>query len=138
MKKHIAVGFSGGVDSCVAALLLKEQGFDVTAVTLDLTGSMPACGELMEKTIEDAKEAAQTIGIKHVVSSEWRNAFSDIVVDSFAGEYLRGRTPNPCIICNPRVKFKALFSIAEQMGCELVATGHYARGGYSENTARIS
>lgn len=130
--KSVIVGFSGGVDSCVAALLLKEQGFDVIAVTLDLTGGIPSCAQGMKKITAEAYEAAKKIGIKHIVSSEYRGAFSDIVVDSFVGEYLRGRTPNPCVICNPRVKFKALFSIASHFGCELVATGHYARSGFDE------
>ncbi len=130
MGKKVLVGFSGGVDSAVAAFLLKEQGFDVTAMTLDLTGELPTCQERMKETIADAREAAERIGIKHIVSSDYRELFTDVVINSFVGEYLRGRTPNPCVVCNPRVKFRALFSTAKKLGCDVVATGHYARCGY--------
>lgn len=119
MKTRIAVGMSGGVDSSVAALLLKEQGYDCIGVTM-LTW------EDGEKTVEDAAQVAASIGIPHYVV-DFREEFRTCVMEYFAGEYLRGRTPNPCVICNRHVKWNSLLKRAGELGAEQIATGHYAR-----------
>ena len=120
MKKKIVVGMSGGVDSSAAALMLKERGYDVIGVTLRLTDSD------VSGTIDDARRVAQTIGIDHEVV-DLREVFEREVIEYFTKEYLSGATPNPCVICNQKIKFGAMLDIAHGMGAEKIATGHYVR-----------
>lgn len=116
----VFVGMSGGVDSSVAAFLLKEQGYHVEGVTLRLKP-----GNLADKDIEDAQCIADTVGIKlHVL--DLRDYFKKKVMDYFAHEYLKGSTPNPCVVCNRMIKFGAMMDYAMQNGADLIATGHYA------------
>jgi tRNA-specific 2-thiouridylase len=128
----VAVAMSGGVDSSVAAASLCEEGYEVVGVTFRMwvEGSGPAppgpAGRCSLFDVEAAAGAARVLGIKHVVIDlRWR--FFSEVVEPFAREYLRGRTPNPCVECNRRVKFPALVEAAAAEGADLVATGHYAR-----------
>ena len=116
----VAVGISGGVDSAVAALLLKEQGHEVVGVTMTLGRADEA------KSLAEAKAAAEKLGIKLQVfdfSREWNSC----VLDYIRTTYLGGKTPNPCVRCNETVKFGLLPQAAFEMGCERFATGHYAR-----------
>ena len=115
----LAVAMSGGVDSSLSAALLVEAGFAVTGFTMRLSGSSgPA--------IEDAARVAAYLDIPHQVV-DLRDRFECEVVTSFVSEYLAGRTPNPCVRCNPRLKWGALREAAQAAGCDLLATGHYAR-----------
>lgn len=116
MKEKIAIGLSGGVDSAVAAGLLKEEGYEVIALTMD-TGSPGVA--------EDARIVAEQLGIQHECV-DVKKIFQDEVTDYFVNEYLEGRTPNPCVECNPRIKWQALMKAAEEFGAHLFATGHYA------------
>jgi tRNA-specific 2-thiouridylase len=115
----VAIAMSGGVDSSVAAALLKQSGHDVFGVTMDL-GSRSAA------SIESAREAAGRLGIPHAVI-DLRDVFERRVIDGFCREYARGRTPNPCVVCNREIKFGALRERAVAMGADLIATGHHAR-----------
>lgn len=124
MMKKVIVTMSGGVDSAVAALLLKRQGFDVTGVTLNLLPDNENSDD-----IRDAAETAASLGIPHFIL-DMRKEFSENVIDYFCREYLFGRTPNPCVRCNRLVKLGALAKIAAEKGFDLLATGHYARLGY--------
>ncbi len=129
MSMNVMVAMSGGVDSSVAAALLKEQGCRVTGVTMcfNLPGSATrkpgCCGQ---QGIEDAQAVARELGIPHHVLG-FADALEREVVAPFCAEYLRGRTPNPCVWCNERLKFAALLDKARAMGFGHVATGHYAR-----------
>lgn len=130
MKKKVMLGMSGGVDSSVAALLLLRQGYDVTGVTMKLrpdeymTGSLSGgCCSLDD--IDDARRVAYQLGIDHFVLN-FTDVFSEKVIDYFADEYQRGRTPNPCIACNTFVKFDALLRRALTLGYDYIATGHYS------------
>ena len=122
----ILVGMSGGVDSSVSASLLLEKGYEVIGVTLKLVESSN------EDFISDAKEVAKILGIEHHVL-DLRKEFSEKVEDYFAKEYLEGRTPNPCAMCNPTIKFGLMLDYALSLGCSHLATGHYAKIIYDEN-----
>ena len=131
MKKKVLVGMSGGVDSSVAAFLLKEQGYDVTGITMRMWRESDClCGEdgsLCENTeAEDAARVAKTLGIPFFVM-DFSQKFKSHVIDYFVEEYLQGRTPNPCIVCNRYVKWEALLAHCLSSGAEYIATGHYAR-----------
>ncbi|MCI8512222.1 MAG: tRNA 2-thiouridine(34) synthase MnmA [Lachnospiraceae bacterium] len=129
MKEKVVVGMSGGVDSSVAACLLKEQGYEVIGVTMQIwqEEALPAedgcCGL---SAVEDARRVAWSLGIPHYVMN-FRREFKENVIDYFTREYLCGRTPNPCIACNRYVKWEALLSRAMGLGADYIATGHYAR-----------
>jgi tRNA-uridine 2-sulfurtransferase len=131
--KRVVVAMSGGVDSSVAAALLKEKGFDVTGITMNLF-SLPkelcrsdelrsCCGW---KATEDAHEVALRLGIPHFVA-DFRREFERSVIADFCREYGRGRTPNPCIRCNEQIKFTLLLDRARRLGADYIATGHHAR-----------
>ena len=133
---------SGGVDSSVAAVLLKERGFDVTGITMNLF-SLPkelcrsdelrsCCGW---KATEDAHDVAMRLGIPHFVA-DFRREFERSVIADFCREYRRGRTPNPCIRCNEHIKFTLLLDRARRLGADYIATGHHARVVFSRAKKR--
>lgn len=131
-KGTVVVGMSGGVDSSVAAYLLKEQGYNVIGVTMQIwqkenwndTADNGGCCGL--SAVDDARRVANSIGIPHYVMN-FRKNFEETVIKYFVNEYKNGRTPNPCIACNRYVKWEALLNRARQIGADYIATGHYAR-----------
>jgi tRNA-specific 2-thiouridylase len=129
-KQRVSVGMSGGVDSSVAAHLLKKQGYDVIGLTF--RGWPQDCRSIKEdkccgpQAVADARMVAHSLDIPYYVIDEIET-FQREVMDYFAGEYKRGRTPNPCVICNEKVKFGSLLRKARALGAEMIATGHYAR-----------
>lgn len=130
----VFVGVSGGVDSAVAALLLKQQGYHVVGVTMQLFGSrLPRTTGARE--VEDARRVCDALGIEHVVT-DFSEEFCRLVVDEFAAEYRRGRTPNPCILCNRALKFGAMWEFVRERGADAIATGHYARRSFDEASGR--
>ncbi|TET64707.1 tRNA 2-thiouridine(34) synthase MnmA [Candidatus Aerophobetes bacterium] len=142
----VAVAMSGGVDSSVAAALLKEKGYEVIGVTMKVwdgetlpaNGTRHACyGPGEEEDLEDARKVAQVLGIPLNIF-DLRQEYKIEVLDYFCHEYLSGRTPNPCIRCNRRVKFDALLEKARDTGIEFdyFATGHYARVEHDESKSR--
>ena len=134
-NKTVVVGMSGGVDSSVAAAMLKEQGHNVVGVTMVLWQADDGCGSLA--AVEDARRVAEVIGIRHEVL-DFREVFCAQVVDAFAAAYIAGRTPNPCILCNRHVKWEALLAQARVLGAEYIATGHYARVCQHAETGRYT
>lgn len=117
MNKKVAVAMSGGVDSSLTAALLLERGFEVFGVTMLLDD---------DKNLSDAQKVCEHLEISHHVA-DFREIFRDKVENYFVEEYLRGRTPNPCVRCNREIKFGALFDFADELGADFLATGHYAR-----------
>lgn len=114
----VLLGMSGGVDSSTAAMLLLRAGHEVTGATLVMH-------DIHEKAAADAREAAMALGIQHV-TVDMREDFEKYVLSPFVSEYEKGRTPNPCVLCNGYIKFPALLKTADELGCDYIATGHYA------------
>lgn len=124
MGKKIVVGMSGGVDSSVAAYLLKKEGYEVIGVSMQMW--CPKGAEDTHDVTKDAKRVAEQLGIGFQ-TLDFQTEFRHAVMDYFAGEYLLGRTPNPCIVCNRLIKWEALLNRAKELGAAEIATGHYAR-----------
>jgi len=141
MKERVVVGMSGGVDSSVAAYLLKKQGYEVIGVTMKLRSNedferdsgKDSCCSL--SSVEDARRVCDKLDIPFYVMN-FTEIFEEKVVNYFVNEYFRGRTPNPCIACNKYVKFDALLIKAKALEAKYVATGHYARVFYDSNINR--
>ncbi len=125
-RLHILIAMSGGVDSSVAAALLKEKGHRVTGVTLSIASSEICGHDALEKSVHDARRVAEFLDIPHHVI-DVSETFTETVVEPFVQEYSRGRTPNPCVRCNRLLKFKTLIEAVDSLGADKVATGHYAR-----------
>lgn len=149
MNKKVLLGMSGGVDSSVSAILLQKQGYEVIGATMRLweenenSNSKKIiannnCKETLENSenkqdnaVEDAKKVCEKLGIKHCVL-DLRNEFRERVVNNFICTYMCAKTPNPCVECNKFMKFDAFFRAAKELGCEYIATGHYAKNFYSK------
>jgi tRNA-uridine 2-sulfurtransferase len=136
-KQRVLLGMSGGVDSSVAGYLLREQGYEVIGVTMKVwpqdcisRAEDKCCGP---QAVADARNVAHTLGIPHYVVDE-ADQFERVVIDYFASEYQAGRTPNPCVMCNEKLKFGNLWSKAAALGCDYIATGHYAIIEYGAGT----
>ena len=133
MSKHgrVLVAMSGGIDSTVAAMMLHEQGYEVIGITMktwdyaNSGGSSKETGCCSLDSINDARMVAVNVGFHHFIV-DIRNEFGDYVIDNFVDEYIAGRTPNPCVLCNTHIKWSALLNRADQLDCEFIATGHYA------------
>jgi len=128
-KQRVLLGMSGGVDSSVAGYLLREQGYEVIGVTMKVwpqdcisRAEDKCCGP---QAVADARGVAHSLGIPHYVVDE-ADQFERLVIDYFSSEYQAGRTPNPCVMCNEKLKFGNLWSKAAALGCDYIATGHYA------------
>jgi tRNA-specific 2-thiouridylase len=128
-KQRVLLGMSGGVDSSVAGYLLREQGYDVIGVTMKVwpqdcisRAEDKCCGP---QAVADARNVAHALGIPHYVVDE-ADQFERLVIDYFSSEYQAGRTPNPCVMCNEKLKFGNLWQKAKALGCDYIATGHYA------------
>lgn len=134
MSKHgkVLVAMSGGIDSSVAAMMLHEQGYEVIGITMK-TWDYESSGSSKKETgccsldsINDARSMAVTFGFPHYIL-DIRGEFGDHIINNFVEEYLAGRTPNPCVLCNTHIKWEALLKRADMLDCEFIATGHYAQ-----------
>ncbi len=123
-KNKVLIGISGGVDSGVAAYLLKQKGFEVIGVYLDLWSE-----DNSSKAAEDARRVADSIGIEFIIV-DYKKLFEEDIIGDFISEYRNGRTPSPCIRCNKNIKFKKLIKLADEMNAYYIATGHYGKVEY--------
>ena len=142
MKDRVIVAMSGGVDSSVAAALLVEKGFEVIGITMKTWGFMEVGGAPKHESgccsldaIFDAKSVANKLGIPHY-TVDFTKTFEKTVINNFVEEYLNGRTPNPCVICNRKVKWEELLAKADSLDSKYIATGHYARIEYNALSGR--
>jgi tRNA-uridine 2-sulfurtransferase len=131
-KGRVLVAMSGGVDSSVSAVMLKEQGYDVIGITMKTWDYHRSGGNDGKETgcctvesMNDARHIAVRHGFKHFIV-DIRDEFGDWVIDRFIDDYTSGRTPNPCVLCNTHIKWAALLRRADDLGCDYIATGHYA------------
>lgn len=131
-EKKVLLGMSGGVDSSVSAILLKENGYEVVGTTLELYRGSSCCNV---NTYLDAKNVCNTIGIPHF-TYDYKNEFQKYVIDDFINCYSCCKTPNPCIECNKYMKFGFMWDKAKELGCNYIATGHYAKTEYNEQFKR--
>ena len=139
--KKVMLGMSGGVDSSAAALILRNQGYDVTGVTLEMFSDkdVDTCGKKNNGNLSgagDAAKVAKKLGFSHV-TFDFRECFRENVMEYFCRSYLNGRTPNPCIECNRHLKFGKMLEKALEAGCDYIATGHYAVCEYDEERGRF-
>jgi tRNA-specific 2-thiouridylase len=134
MSKHgrVLVAMSGGIDSTVTAMMLHEEGYEVVGITMktwdyaNSGGTKKETGCCSLDSINDARQVAVDMGFPHFIV-DIREEFGDYVIDNFVDEYLAGRTPNPCVLCNTHIKWSSLLKRADAMDCEFIATGHYAK-----------
>lgn len=134
MSKHgrVLVAMSGGIDSTVTAMMLHEEGYEVVGITMKTWDYANAGGTKKETgccsldSINDAREVAVNMGFHHFII-DIRDEFGDYVIDNFVEEYMAGRTPNPCVLCNTHIKWNSLLKRADALDCEFIATGHYGR-----------
>lgn len=132
MSKRVLMAMSGGIDSSVAAMLLLEQGYELVGVTFRTFDSIKESCLVREKgccsveSIMEAKHLAQKLGFEHHIL-DYRQIFKDTVIKNFVEEYSCGRTPNPCVLCNSHIKWGEMIKAADNLGCDLIATGHYAQ-----------
>ncbi len=125
----VLLALSGGVDSSVSAELLKHMGYEVAGVVMMMS-------DAHEKTLQAARDSAKALGIR-LFELDLRREFKSEIIDYFADEYLRGRTPSPCVRCNPRIKFKYLLKTALENGCDYIATGHYANIVFEDSVYKL-
>jgi len=131
-KGRVLVAMSGGVDSSVAAVMLREQGYEVIGITMKTWDYSSSGGKSNKETgcctlesMNDARQIALKFGFTHFIV-DIREEFGDWVIERFVDEYMAGRTPNPCVLCNTHIKWAALMRRADDLGCDFIATGHYA------------
>jgi len=130
-KGKILVAMSGGIDSSIAAMLLHKEGYDVIGITMKTWdyassgGSKKETGCCSLDSINDARNLAVQFGFPHYII-DLKEEFGSFIIDNFIDEYIGGRTPNPCVLCNTHIKWEALLQRADQLGCQYIATGHYA------------
>lgn len=145
MSKHgkVLVAMSGGIDSTVTAIMLHEQGYEVIGITMktwdyaNSGGSKKETGCCSLDSINDAREIAVNRGFHHFIV-DIREEFGDYVINNFVDEYLAGRTPNPCVLCNTHIKWESLLRRADAMDCNYIATGHYAKVNQLNNRYYVS